>query len=533
MKFWVRGKTKGNSEDSHRDHDLLFTEDIGLMQHEKPWLLVCVTFNQILPGTDLYLCVNGRGEIGLMALPDIIVSRALGQVQKESPNSNIVLIQNIQDDKDSSYLIPSEITEKQDYIKEEVRSAFNNRQLEKILKKSNWRQIISEVIVNNYSYLSNDVYKQPISRIHVLDIPDPKQPDDNQRFPGYKYDIPVFLYSEPEVERKLNRQELVREMVVRQSLCDANFDYAKNCVMQSPTWTNMNENAPFIHVINRVEIELKLFMRARPSFADIFLDPEMSELIPGPPTNIKFTQKGQELYTKTQTRELMFSLSNWGDPNIAQVVLHVIEGERKSPKDSVTAPSIIIYKDEMGIHALPTKLFRVDEASLSIEGQSESPVFLDAIPASGIPEIDWKSIGDDSMLDWWQTDVIVKKILWLTAYNLASHSVENPEELIYSVTPIGNNCVQVALLFENIEIGAPYGFGIIKDENKTTAIPIYQSGIYYIQSDGTRVAKDNLLIKNYCITAGGERIDLHNSGQLIHFIKPIYSTIMSGGYNIP
>jgi len=162
----------------------------------------------------------------------------------------------------------------------------------------------------------------------------------------------------------------------------------------------------------------------------------------------------------------------------------------------------------MGIHALQAKLFRIPTASFSLGGENDSPVFLDALPASQIPEICWKPIAEEATSEWWQIDTIAKKVLWLATYNLASHLIGDPDEVIYSVTPIGNDVIQVALLFDNLEEGTPYAFAIIKDALAIRAIPVFPTGTYELQSDGALVTKKSVFLKNYCITRNSERIDL-------------------------
>jgi hypothetical protein len=506
---------------------------VTLRDYKCLWILVCVTFNQVLPGTDLYLCVNEHGEVALIALPDLMVSVTLGKIICEQPHPSVVLIQQIQQGKDKSYLAPAIFTDKQASIGTVITSAFNRGKLAGGLKKHNWQKIVPEVVANNSSYLNNTRYQQRINRINILDNTSTTEPDDSQRIPGYDREIPVFLYTRPDIERKLSRQELQRELTVRQLLCEQNIDSVRNTLRMSPVWGHLQENDVFVHVINRVEIEVKLHMKAWPSFADILLNPEMAEFNPGTPPEIKFTPKGKEILKQTESRELIFSISTWEEPNIAQVALHVNKFKGQSPKDSVTTPSLIIFKDEIGIHVLRSQLFRVRTASFSLGGETDLPVFLDTLPASQIPEISWKPIDEETTTEWWQTDTITKKVLWLATYNLASHAVGDPEEAIYSVTPIENDVIQVALLLDNLEEGAPYAFAIIRDDFAIKAIPVFPTGTYEVQPDGALVTKKLVRLKNYCITRKGERIDLRSAGQTMQFIRPIYSLVISGKYKEP
>jgi hypothetical protein len=499
--------------------------------YECPWILVCVTFSQVLPRTDLNLCVNEHGEVALIALPDLMVSMAWGAIIYEHPRPGVVLIQQIQQGKDKSYLAPAIFTDKQASTMTAITSAFNRGKLAQGLRKYNWQKILPEVVANNSIYLNNAEYQQRIDRIIILDNTSTTEPDDSQRIPGYDRETPVFLYTMPGAVQEISRQELQREMFVRQLLSESNIDAVRSTLRTSSTWSHLSESDPLVHVINRAEVELKLHMRAWPSFADIMLNPEMSEFIPGTPPKLKFTPKGIETSEKTQSRELGFSILNWGEPNIAQVALHVSQSKEQPLKDTVTSPATTIFKDEMGIHALQAKLFRIPTASFSLAAKADSPVFLDTVPTSQIPEISWKPITEESTSEWWQTDTIAKKVLWLATYNLASHSIGDPEEVICSVTPIGNDVIQVALLFDDLEAGTPYAFAIIKDDLVIRAIPVFQTGTYEFEADGSVITRKGVFLKNYAITRKGERIQ--STEEIAQFIKPIYAAVISGKYKEP
>lgn len=528
MKFWRFRK----AEEGHQnDVDAVIRDTPS--DYECLWLPVCVTFRQILPRIDSHFCVNERGELALMALPNFTVSKTFTKLMYESPSSGIVLVQRILQDKDESYLAPITLTANQASILADVMRHFTRGEWSQGLKKHDWRKLVSEIRAKNNAVLNDSSYWQEINRMQVIDKTSPKEPDEIQAHPGFVHGIPIFVYTDPGAERVQSKQELQREIFVCQQLARDNIESVRNTIKNSPAWGNLNENDEFVHVINRAEVEIKLYMKAWPSFADIMLNPEMAEFIPGPPTELKFTPKGQEILKRTESRELIFSISNWGDSDIAQVALHMNKFKGQSPKDSVTAPSITIFKDEMGIHALPAKLFRIRAVLFSAGTDAGEPLFLDALPASQIQDVNWKPIAEETASEWWQTDTIAKKVLWLVTYNLASHAIGDPEELIYSVTPIGNDVIQVALLFDNLEEGSPYAFAITRDDFAIKAIPVFPSGTYEMQSDGALVSKTLVRLKNYCITRKGERIDLQGAGQMMQFIKPIYSVVVSGKYKAP
>lgn len=92
MKLWKFGKynkkdTKNyiTSLEPNRVNTELLKTDFRCI-----WLLVCTTFNQILPKINLYLCVNEHGEIAQIALPDLVVSMTWGKIVYEYPNTRVI-----------------------------------------------------------------------------------------------------------------------------------------------------------------------------------------------------------------------------------------------------------------------------------------------------------------------------------------------------------------------------------------------------------------------------------------------------------
>lgn len=263
------------------------------------------------------------------------------------------------------------------------------------------------------------------------------------------------------------------------------------------------------------------------------LDPEMTEFDDSL-SKLIFTPKGiqaSDEKIKSWDAKSGFSIVNWQEPDIAHIALHVMQFNGQSLKESVTSPAITIFRDEMGIHALKSWLFRISAMSFSLGIQASEPVFLDKIPTPQIPETNWKPISEEVTSEWWQTDAITKKVLWLATYNLAFHLIGKPEEVVCSVTPIGSDVIQIAMLFDNLEAGAPYAFAIVREDLAVKAIPVFQVGTYEFESDGALVARKPVFLKNYTITRKGERIQ--SSEQVVQFIKPIYSTVIGGEYREP
>lgn len=498
------------------------------------WIPICATFYQVLPRTDLHLCINEHGELALIALPEHPVSTTWGKIC-EHLYKGVALKQRLENDKDESFLAPLVYTEEQKHKWEEVASSWNSGKLFHTLKRNDWHKIVLEIKEKNITYLNNSSYWQRINRFKFLDKSNAEDPDQFQTLPDYTCQIPIFLYTEQDTNVETSRLKLQREMFARQLLSENNIDAVRNALKTSPSWSHINENDAFVHVINRVETELKLNSRAfEPSFSDIMLNPEMSEFIPGPPPVLKLTPKGLEASGQAKShQELGFSISNWGEPDIAHVALHIKRFESQSPKESVTSPAITVFRDEMGIHTLQSRLFSCRTSSFSLGVKTGSPVNIDSLLASQIPEINWKLKSGNATSEWWAVDKTAKKVLWLAARNLTSHVVGNPEEVIYSVTPIGKDVIQVAIVFDNLEEGVPYAFAIIKDEHEIIAVPVFTTGTYESLSDGALITKGMVVCKNYCITRAGERIDMLSSGRMMQFIKPIYTTVISGKYKTP
>lgn len=536
MRSWRFGKLRKakssecSSETPSHELPLESSGVIAESDHECLWVLLCVTYRQILPRLNSYFFVNERGELAIMVLPDLTVSRAFARLIYESDHTALVLVQRIVMGEDKSYMVPVRLTAKQASIVRKVVSHFRKGELSGGIEKHDWREFVSVIRAENSLLLADRSCWHGIDRIRVVDNADARTPDEIQADAGYRHGIPVFVYADLGEQRVLGRLELQREMFVARLIAEDNLESVVNAMANSPVWASLDRRDEFVHVINMAEVEAKLHMRSRPSFAEIMLSPEMSEFIPGPPPELRFTPKGEAVLRETGSRQIMSSVSNWGDPNIAQVALHVSRFGEQSPKDSLTAPSITIIRDELGIHSLRAKLFRSHGLSISSRTESAEPLCLDALAAAQIPETSWEPIADEEPSEWWQTDTVAKKVLWLATYNLASHAIGDPEQLIYSVTPIGNDVIQVALLFDALEEGAPYAFAVTRDDSAITAIPVFPTGTYELQVDGTLVAKKAIFLKNYCITRDGERIDLLQTGQIMQFIEPIYSAVVSGSY---
>jgi len=545
MKLWGFRK-HGDESDGHQIEEME-SKRPSESEYQCLWIPLCAPLLQVLPRIDSNLCVNEHGEVALIALPDLAFSMALGKVKYDHPKSVVVLIRQIQQGRDKSYLAPVTLTDEQALKLGHLTSVVNTKRGEffQELKKHDWQKIVSEVKANNFTFLTDSSYRQELNRIRILDNTSPKDWDDVTILPGFGKTIPVFLYTMPNTNVEMSRDHLQRQVCVRQWLLGNQIDAVKNIVRALPGWERSDRVT--IEVIGRLVAELMLGLRTpQPSFADVMLNPKNAELIPGPIPTLNPNSEGVKALERLlkSTTKLRLNITNWGGPDVAQVTLHVIQSENQPLKDSVTSPAITIFKDEMGIHTLPAQLFRIRTTSLSLPAGARQALFLDDIPASQLPEISWEPLSEGATSEWWQTDPIVKKVLWLVTQNLASHLVGNPEEVICSITPVGNDVIQVTLLFDVPEAGAPYAFAIIRDfaiglapvEGSSialtiVAIPIFQAGFFESKPGGSLMPRKGFSLKNYAITREGVRLESTQSCLL--FNQSVYPAVISGKYKDP
>jgi hypothetical protein len=164
MKFWRFRKADYSQQNSANAG-----ADITSLDYECFWILVCVTFRQILPRIDSHFCVNERGELALIALPDLTVSKTFAKLMYEYPSSGVVLVQRILQDKEESYLVPVTFTANQASILADVQSYFPRGEWSQGLKKHDWRKFVSELKAKNDTFLNDPTWRQGISRIQVID----------------------------------------------------------------------------------------------------------------------------------------------------------------------------------------------------------------------------------------------------------------------------------------------------------------------------------------------------------------------------
>ncbi len=204
MKFWKSRKAGENKNDDRQSNAPPEANNPAPSDYECLWILVCRTFSQVLPGIDLSLCLNERGELAYLALPDLLVSMTMGKASMH-PRPGIVLVQQIRQGEDRSYLSPIIFTEQQLSFLSGASSAYDKSELWHWLKKHNTRIVISEVKTQNITLLNDAANHQRVSRIRIIENASPRDSDDVQELPGYEGNVPVFLYAEPSTQIEMGR----------------------------------------------------------------------------------------------------------------------------------------------------------------------------------------------------------------------------------------------------------------------------------------------------------------------------------------
>jgi len=506
--------------------------------YERFWIVLIGTFIQILPRIDLNLCLNQDGQIGLIAIPDLIMSKALAESFCTSSTNKgsvrcIAVVNCFEEKNECSYLIPIVITSKQKNKLDKISKGFGEHKLGRALKSEKWNKIVSEIKASNTKCLQDISYRNAISRICITDNLRPEEPDDFQEFPGFEGKIPVFLYSSPDTQLSLSREQLNRELSLRLAFFDHCFELVYGGMTKNRHWMTLPKNHPFIHTIARVEAELEIDYDKQKtiSITNCLLDPALSDFTLKPSPTWTATAKGSEIGKLIENQKTSFSIINWDEANIALVTQRVFYNENASYKDTVISPAIMVFRDEMGIHTMPTEIFRIDAKIFSLSNVAEAPISIDELEPAQIPEVDLGPVSDLSSERWWQNDTIAKKILWLVTNYFAMRTVEKPDYLLFSVTPILDDAIQISPLFEELEEGRPYAFAVIKGDSMIDAIPVFASGTYRYNPDGSLTSQTWHSGKYYAISRDGKRIDTRL--EMRQFIKPIYSAIVSGKYREP
>jgi hypothetical protein len=80
--------------------------------------------------------------------------------------------------------------------------------------------------------------------------------------------------------------------------------------------------------------------------------------------------------------------------------------------------------------------------------------------------------------------------------HLCSHLTEYEAEVIFSVTPLGENAVQVSPAIAQLESGAPYAYLITQDENEITCMPVFTSDTFTYSDDGRSIVTNKQIFLN-------------------------------------
>jgi len=433
--------------------------NIAQSTHECLWFPLATTLKETIPRHDSIICVNEESEIACVVLPEVLISRALAE-REQRKGTHFCLVQRIEHNKDSSYLSPVIINEKQSAIWSNLVLDLNKKRLDQALHNTQWADFVADVRANSTMYLNNPSFHHPLRRIEVKDRSNLLESDDETPSNSHDGIDPVFLYTSVDNEITYSRAQLRRELAARSTVADRSLDIIQNeaigSMVHGKTWLEQD----CIQALSRAEAELLLNTRYN------ILDPEIHEAL-------------LEIRTGSEPDQF-FKFTQWGEPNIVQILLYC--GEKAN---IIASPTITIINDEIGVHALPTYLFYLS-TDLFSEGTTLGEIrLLDDMPASEIPEISWEPTMGDVPQAWWNIDKIAKKVLWLAVRNLCSHRIEQTVDVICSVIPIGDSAVQVAIAENDRDNPlAPYAFLSTSSATEVNATPILTSSSIIISPGG-------------------------------------------------
>jgi len=488
------------------------------------WLPFIVASKEIRPRYDSILCINEHGDLALIVFPEMLISAARAKIIYKQPNTDIAFIQCINQDDDSSYLAPIIETHEQVVKLSRLVDAYNSGNLKQELNNRIWEHLVTRIKEDSLSYFQEFSILEPLKRAQVIGNNNYVEPDFLDSVRGCK--IPVFIYTSPENELKIDKEIHHRELLLRKIYTE-NEETTKpieDSVKRLPAAEDWLKDQALMQTIVSVELELRMGSDiTRPEIAEMILDPRKTELIDEPQAiRIEFKPEAKKALEHSGSEpKSCFSISNFGEPNLVQVVLH--PGEPEKGPLSVPLAAMTIIRDELGIHTLPTYLFTLH--TNTFEQITAATPWLDDVPTAQIPEIQWQPISGYLPKMWWLADTVAKKILWLITRNLCSHEIEQLSQVTFSVTPIGDNAIQVTIVEGNREEGTPYAFAVIRGELEISAIPIFPSGTLKHHPDGSIIIKKPMSQKSYSITRQGER--QHDPPVMI-FDRPIYSAFISG-----
>ncbi len=493
------------------------------------WLPFMIASKEVRPRHDSILCINERGELACIVLPEVLISIARAKVIYEQPNTDIAFIQRIDQGEDSSYLAPMIETHEQVVKLRRLVSAFNKGILKQELSNRIWAHLVTRVKEDSLSHLKEFSLLQSLKRAQIIGNDNYAKPDYLEPMRGCE--IPVFIYTSPGNELKIDKEIYYRELLLRKMYCDheETIRLIDDLVKTLPAAEDWLKDQALMQTIGNVEFELLMGSEiTKLEIAELILDPKKTDLVRGPQADrieLRPEGRGALEHLGSQAKSC-FSISNFGEPNLAQIVLHLGEPERESLGAPLAAMTII--RDELGIHTLPTYLFTLDP---HIPQQITAATrWLDDVPAAQIPEIQWQSVSGNLPKMWWLADTVAKKVLWLVTLNLCSHQIVQLLKVTFSATPIGDNAIQVAITEGSREEGTPYAFAVIRGELEIRAIPIFPSGVHEHHPDGSITTKQPIIHKTYSITKQGER--QYDGTVMMLFDRPIYSTIISGSEGI-
>lgn len=503
---------------------------------QRLWLVICMLVKEVLPRHDSFLCVNEHCELAILILPELFVTKARAKIVYGQPRADCALLQRINSGKDDSVLSPVVYTMITESKKTKLGNSYNSGNIEEEVRSVIYRSFVSEVEFDSLNYLNQPSFWQPVKRAKFVDNDNIVNPD--SLYPAtsrFKSKLPLFVYTSPDGELELDEERLKRELAMPALLYERFAADVYKMYEGTPTAQSWQEHKEWmLQAVAKVEIELNLNSEVLRQFKELAMNPEKSEVSLEPSIEMRLTPEGLKALqdSKKSSTKSYFSIANWGEPNIVQIILCIGEPGNLGSAQTMLSPAVTVFRDELGVHTLTTHLFLVTHGITNVvSGFGEVPKELawaniDELAASEIPDVQWQFLSETVPESWWQSDAAARKILWLVVHYLCTHQVKIRPEVICSVTPIGDSAIQVAISEGEREAGTPYAFAVMADEAEFNAIPVFPSGSVDYQPDGSMAFKKGLYLKNYIITRKLERKQPGNLMRLID--RPIYPIIVSG-----
>jgi hypothetical protein len=512
----------------------------------KVWFPFFLVMPEFMPRHHSYLAFNNLGKLRILILPDSYTSVAKGKLasklrqQPESKSSyfDVAFVNEINSNDDASYLVPIMFSQDQvNFLADKFISCSSpdklSSKLINAMKDNSIKNLTGDVLTSNADNFKEPQLSQRLRRIRFDSDYRPTNPDDTAHpFAGYNEDVPVFIYTFRDDGPSVNKDRFHRELAIRRAIETDNRTAIAKTINQLPKAESWAKRSYLLQTICKVEAELTLIHSLLwKSLGPIMLNPAFYQY--EFPDTFRPLPEGTEAVNRLGhlwDEQTAFATTNWGEPNIIQLIGNVGDPSNWGTRKGMISPAITIFNDKFGIHTALTHLF-VYQRIVGKQGERTKTIHSDDLETSQIPEIEWIPLGIIQPKSWWSRDIIAKKLIWLSVMHLCSHLTEYEAEVIFSVTPLGENAVQVSPAIAQLESGAPYAYLITQDENEITCMPVFTSDTFTYSDDGRSIVTNKqIFLKHYTITKDGIR----KRDNSIHYsTAPVYVPVMTEEYKSP